>query len=899
MTATATRVSRPLAIDRPKRAARGRSAALGWLAWAFLGQGFSLALPAQAQEPPAPTPAPAPAPAITPPEVVQRVDASYPPDALAAKQEGKVTLFVTVAADGSVARATVAESGGDAFDQAALTAIKQWQFLPARRGEQAIESRIRVPFSFVLPPPAAPAAPAAEAVAAPSAASAAPAAAAVAAPAPAKAPAAPPKAATAPAAPPPAAKEITVLGRAIPPSRGASDYQLTVGHLSAVPHQDAADVLKLAPGIMLTNEGGEGHAEQVFLRGFDAREGQDIEFTVDGTPINESGNLHGNGYADTHFIIPELIHSLRVVEGPFDPRQGNYAVAGSADYHLDLAQPGIGAKFSAGSYGTQRELLTYRPATGSPETFAAAELFQTDGFGQNRDGRRGTVMLQYETAGTDTRYRVAANAYIASFHTAGVLREDDYQAGRVGFFDTYDPRQGEDASRYSLAAAIESRTGNVSAQNQAFIILSSLRLRENFTGFLLDLQQPLQNPHSQRGDLLDLDNLAKTVGVRGSARLRETAFAQPQELEIGYYARGDFVSSSQQRIEAATGHPYHTDTNLDSILGDVGLYADANLRLARFLAVRGGVRGDLYTYNVDNLCAVQSVERPSRTNPPGDQSCLTQQIGGVYREPNQRVTTAGSALMPRASLIVGPFAGVSASVSAGKGVRSVDPVYVSQDAATPFASVQAYEAGLTFQRTLDGVELGIRSALFDTMVDHDLIFSQTVGRNTLGGATTRIGSANSVRATGSFYDVAANFTYVKATFNDTHFLIPYVPDVVVRADGTLFGDLPWFVARLHGRPLRAAFGAGVTYVGPRPLPYGGRSDTIFTIDNSLTVGWSIADLGLSAQNLLGTQYRLGEYNYDSDFHSQAFPTLVPLRHFSAGAPRTIMLSLTLRYGGDT
>ena len=46
-------------------------------------------------------------------------------------------------------------------------------------------------------------------------------------------------------------------------------------------------------------------------------------------PINESGNLHGNGYADTHFIIPELVQSLRVVEGPFDPRQGNYAVAGS------------------------------------------------------------------------------------------------------------------------------------------------------------------------------------------------------------------------------------------------------------------------------------------------------------------------------------------------------------------------------------------------------------------------------------------------------------------------------------------------------------------------------------------------------------------------------------------
>jgi TonB family protein len=849
---------------------------------------LSIALRAGAQEPAA-------APVVTPPEAAQRVDATYPPEALAARREGTVVLFVTVEADGSVGPATVAESGGEGFDQAALAAVKQWKFSPARRGDQPIASRIRVPFAFVLPAPATepdkpavatePLPPAVVAPAAPQT------------PAPAPVPENPTE--SQPATPSAEPAEITVLGRVKPPSRGTSDYQVTVGHLAAVPRQDAADVLKLAPGILLTNEGGEGHAEQVFLRGFDAREGQDIEFTVDGTPINESGNLHGNGYADTHFIIPELIHSLRVVEGPFDPRQGNYAVAGSADYHLELAQPGISTKFSAGSYGTYRELVTYRPPTGAPGTFAAGELYQTNGFGQNRDGKRGTVMLQYEEEGSGgTRYRVAANAYIASFHTAGVLREDDYEAGRVGFYDTYDPLQGEDGSRYSLVGAVESQVGKITTQNQVFATVSSLRLRENFTGFLLDVQEPLQNPHGQRGDLLDLNNLGKTLGVRGSARLSETVASKPQEIEIGYYARGDFVSSTQQRIEASTGHPYHTDTNLDSTLGDVGLYADANLRPLRFLALRGGVRGDLYTFNVNNLCAVQSVEHPSQTNPPGDQSCLSQQNFGAYRDPNQRVTTVGSALMPRASVIVGPFFGLSASVSAGKGVRSIDPVYVSQDASTPFASIKAYEGGVTFQRTFSGVELGVRSALFETTVDRDLIFSQTVGRNVLGGSTTRFGSANSLRATGPFYDVSTNFTYVKATFDDTHLLIPYVPDLVVRGDGALFGDLPWFVGRLHSRPLHASFGAGVTYVGPRPLPYGSRSDTIFTIDNNLTVGWSFVDVGLSAQNLLDTRYRLGEYNYASDFHSQSFPTLVPVRHFAAGAPRTIMFSVTLNYGGE-
>ena len=34
----------------------------------------------------------------------------------------------------------------------------------------------------------------------------------------------------------------------------------------AVPRANAAEMLKLAPSILLTNDGGDGHAEQVFLR---------------------------------------------------------------------------------------------------------------------------------------------------------------------------------------------------------------------------------------------------------------------------------------------------------------------------------------------------------------------------------------------------------------------------------------------------------------------------------------------------------------------------------------------------------------------------------------------------------------------------------------------------------
>jgi TonB family protein len=853
--------------------------------------------------------APAAEPALTPPAVVQRTEAAYPQDALAARQEASVTLLVTVAIDGSVSDVAVTETGGESFDAAAIEAVKQWKFMPARRGTELVVSRIRIPFRFALPPvetvpvAATPVQEAASDASSTVGSSAATGGETAKSPAGSAAPSAdvktPPSAQGEAAAPEEAPIDVTVYGRPRPASRGTSDFQLEVGSLATVPRKNAAEMLKLAPGVMLTNEGGEAHADQVFLRGFDAREGQDIEFSAAGVPINEAGNLHGNGYADTHFIIPELVSSLRIVEGPFDPRQGNFAVAGSADYELGLDERGLTLKQTLGSFGTTRTLLLWGPGAESKATFAGVELYQTDGFGENRDGQRASVMTQYEGHAGPHTYRLGVTAYIASFHTAGVLREDDYQHGRVGFFDTYDSAQGEDASRYSASAELESHFGRLLVRNQLFAVVRPLRVREDFTGFLLDPQEPMQQPHEQRGDLIDLASQGQTLGARGSARLSEPWLGNTQELELGYFARGDSVNATQQRIEASTGHPYHLDTDLDSKLGDIGLYADLNLRATSWLAVRGGVRGDLFTYDVLDNCAVQSVAHPSRTNPQTDASCLSQQQLGAYREPTQRVSTVGTVETPHVSLIVGPVYGLGAAASYGRGVRSVDPIYVSQDAKTPFASVDAVEGGLFYSRKLGAAELSARSTLFQTRVDRDLIFSETAGRNVLGGATTRTGSANAIRVTGSFYDAAANFTYVKAVFKDSGLLIPYIPDLVARFDGALFDKQLWPALNPTDKPLRGTISSGVSYVAPRPLPQGERGNPIFTLDLNATLGWSMFELGLACTNLFDNRYRIGEYNYASDFHSEPFPTLVPVRHFSAGAPRAFFVTLALRLGGES
>jgi TonB family protein len=859
-----------------------------------------------AQDPqPASPPA---APRAVPPKEISHVDAVYPADLVAQGVHADVVLVVTVDAEGHVSDIEVRQSGGAELDTAASDAMRKWLFSPALRDGKPVASRIRVPFHFAPPGPAAPPENAntplveghttSQTGSGPAAVS----------PAPASvqqiAPAASPPQKSAPVTQEADVDSVSVQGQATTPEHGASDINFKVGALGVVPKKNATELLKTAaPGIVLTNEGGEGHAEQVFMRGFDAREGQDVEFSVGGVPINESGNLHGNGYADTHFIIPELVERLRVNEGPYDPHQGNYAVAGSADYQLGLEKRGLTAKATYGSFNTSRLLLLWGPNGQSTGTFAGGEIYHTDGFGQDRDADRGSVMGQYEgKLGERGSYRITAQGYATHYHSAGVIREDDYDSGKIGFYDSYDQTtfaheqtpQGGDASRFSVAGDIETRSGDTTFKQQVFLIDRSMRLLENFTGFLLDVQEPLQSIHIQRGDEIDLHSDEITFGARGSARYHTTLFDQKQELELGYFARGDKVHGTQQRIEAATGIPYLTETDLSSDLGDLGVYADTDLRATKWLAFRGGLRGDLFTYDVVDNCAAHTVSVPSSTNPPIDQSCLTQQNFGRPREADQESGTSSTALLPRGTVLVGPFEKFTLSASYGAGVRSIDPSYITQDVKTPFASVTSYEVGQSYAGGVGKNTLVARSVFFQTHVDKDLIFDQTVGRNVLGAGTTRTGWSGSGRFTGSFFDESANLTFVRSTYDDTHLLVAYVPDVVLRSDTVVFTDLPW---SFRGKKFRGTLGAGVTYVGPRPLPFGERSDSIFTIDATAALAWTHYEFSLSAMNLLDSKYKLGEYNYASDFHSQPQATLVPVREFTAGAPLSVYASFAVNFGG--
>jgi protein TonB len=75
----------------------------------------------------------------------------YPESARRAGREGTVLLRVLVDDQGRSKQVEINHSSGsDALDRAAAAAISRWRFYPARYGDRAVESWIKIPIEFAL-----------------------------------------------------------------------------------------------------------------------------------------------------------------------------------------------------------------------------------------------------------------------------------------------------------------------------------------------------------------------------------------------------------------------------------------------------------------------------------------------------------------------------------------------------------------------------------------------------------------------------------------------------------------------------------------------------------------------------------------------------------------------------
>ena len=344
--------------------------------------------------------------------------------------------------------------------------------------------------------------------------------------------------------------------------------------------------------------------------------------------------------------------------------------------------------------------------------------------GQARARRSGSTRSPSASAGS---LRVNATAYATEYNSAGVVREDDYdvRARRLLRHRGSRARRATRRAAPRIAATYENRVRrHRRARSRCSSIDRSMRLRENWTGFLLDVQQPTQSAaHSARGP----HRLPLRRAHHRRARLRALARRGPRPpagvrgrlLRARRSDDVDAVPRHGRRRRRPVPQPTPTSPRTSATSASTPTPTSTSCRGS---ALRGGVRADMFIFDVLNNCAVQSRRQPVRAvTSQVDQPCLSELEHGVYREPFARSATAerrdhaARHDRRRAHRALRAHGERSAT-----GVRSVDPSYVRQGPPTPFISAQSRDIGVaydrSFERTIGPSSLSVKSSFFQTHV---------------------------------------------------------------------------------------------------------------------------------------------------------------------------------------
>lgn len=685
---------------------------------------------------------------------------------------------------------------------------------------------------------------------------------------------------------------VDVRGEARPRDndRGASSFDIGREVLEAAPNREGADVLQRAPGLFVARGAGVGVGHRYMLRGFDAEHGQDLDLRIGGLPINLPSHIHGQGYADVGMIIGEAVDGLHVTEGVYDPQQGDFAIAGSIDVDLGVRERGWRLKSGYGAFDTFRQLALWAPEGEARETFGAVQYQRTGGYGDNRAAQSASAIAQVRFGEGAWTYRALGVFHGARGQFPGVLRRDDIRRGEVDFYGVYPFPTAEKQSALNARAMLggfADYRGEAGDNGQVGIYLGydTFRIQQNFTGFVEESQ--VLDGVAGRGDLIEQQNRTLTFGLTG--RYRSKAY-EPFEwakgtIELGTSARLDDVEQAQNLIDASVRNQtwdQRVDAGIKAM--DVGLWGDLDWLFSHYVRARLGMRGDLLVYDVNDRLGNFAPEiRPDDAF-----------IVGFRR------SAVGFAFGPRASVEALPVPWLSLKAAYGEGYRSPQARTLEDGESAPFTKVRSGDVGATFQWQR---RLKLTVAGFFTHLSDDVAFEAREGRLERVGASRRLGVTAYAESRPLSWLVAAfSLTYVDAVlleppppsaedpapaFEEGQSL-PFVPPVMARID---LGAKRAVVDDLGGHDLTGRLGSGFTFIGPRPLPFGGNARPVGLLDASAAVGWGPFTLDLALFNLLDVEYAAIELNYPSDWSPSGPRSRVPTRHIAAGPPLSWMATL--------
>src|SRR5687767_2855069 len=639
-----------------------------------------------------------------------------------------------------------------------------------------------------------------------------------------------------------------------------SEGAITAAQLAVRPVNRAAEVLETVPGMIISQHSGEGKANQYYLRGFNLDHGFDFAQTVAGIPVNMPTHAHAQGYADSNFLIPELVSGVQFRKGPYYAENGDFSSAGSANinYFNQLDRPIV--TVTGGSFDYGRFLAAASPKVGQGNLLGAFEWERDNGPWVSPNGKdKFNGVLRYSQGNARNGLSFSYIGFRNHWHSTDQIPQRAVDSGEISRFGFIEESDGGETYRHAGVVDWQYSGQDATTRLTGYVQRYGVQLFHNFTYFLND---PIN------GDQFEQFEKRWTSGAKATHRRLVHLGEKHTENAFGVDVRNDRVGPLALYLTRATER-FETVRADDVNQVSVGMFAESEVEWNRRVRTSFGLRGDVYRWNVDSSEPLNSGEKTS------------------------------AIASPKFSAAFGPFGATELYANWGMGFHSNSGLGVVLQV-DPFTGDPA-PASPTFARSRGG-EFGLRTVALRRMqttatvwyldFDSELIYVGDSGSTEEGPASRRLG----VEITNYIYPnewltLDADLSFSRARFQDVPAGEDFVPGALNRVVSAGIGINP------PANVPRGAFGSvRLRHFGPRPLLEDNSVESRQTSIVNGEIGYQFSErlrLTVEGFNLLDAEVSDIDYFFESRLRNEPAP--VEDLHFHAAIPRSARVALRISF----
>lgn len=618
------------------------------------------------------------------------------------------------------------------------------------------------------------------------------------------------------------------------------------------PINNSQEILRMVPGLFIGQHAGGGKAEQLFLRGFDLDHGTDINISVDGMPVNMVSHAHGQGYADLHFVIPELIEKVNFNKGPYFADKGNFTTAGFVEFKTKDYLKNDFVKLEAGQFNTFRGIagVNLLKTTGEKRNqslyFAGEASYSKGYFNHPQNFSRLNTTLKYHGNISENHSLTASiTGFTSKWNASGQIPNRGVEQGIVGFFGAIDPNEGGETSRYNANIELLSNLNNgATFRNQIYYSKYFFELYSNFTFYKED---PIN------GDQIRQKENRNIGGYNGVYQKEFLIGSLKTETKTGVQLRYDAVNNIElTRTKDRT-------INIKEIsLGNVNelntaAYYSQKILFTDQLELTGALRLDYFHNRYYDKLA------------------------------NQDLSSNSSIISPKLNLNYRLNNNVQLYLYNGKSFHSNDTrVAVQENGKKVLPPAYGTDFGGIFKL---GNNFFLQTALWYLWLDQEFIYVGDEGVVEAGGQTKRFG-----------LDISTRYEIIKNLYADLDLSLANPRAIGVAKEENYLALAPRFTS-VGGLTYRKQNGWNGSlryrYMADRPAneTYSVVAKGYFITDGAVHYSTRKWEAGLTIQNLLNTKWKETQFDTESRLKNETSP--VSEIHFTPGTPFSARLNFTL------